>query len=211
MATTLSPGVAPGSSTRERRRARTRRDIADTALALMLERGYDRVTVDDIAAAADIAPRTFFRYFASKDDVLFHDHIERIEAVRAHLTARPAGEPLIESLQETVRAVAGSYADEDDRTRRCMAIAAAHPALRAKFLDQQVEIEAVVAGIVRRRLRDGTGHDPDLAARVLTAAIFGAMRAAVDRWLDDPDAGPMADRLTEALDVLSHLDALTRG
>ena len=77
---------------RERKRARTRQAIVDAALRLFDERGFEHTTIADIAAAADIAPRTFFGYFASKEDVVFYDFEGFLDALAVALAERPPGD-----------------------------------------------------------------------------------------------------------------------
>ena len=74
---------------RERKKLRTRRAIAGAALRLFAERGYEETTISDIAAAAEVSPRTFFSYFPSKEDVVFAEMDERLADVRAGLAERP--------------------------------------------------------------------------------------------------------------------------
>ena len=81
---------------RQRKKARTRRALADAAMLLFAERGYEETTVADLAAAVDIAPRTFFSYFPAKEDVLFADIDDRIAAL-AQLELRQPGEPLVDA------------------------------------------------------------------------------------------------------------------
>ena len=70
---------APAPSLRDRKRERTRRALVDAAAALFERKGYDETTVAEIAAAADIGTRTFFSYFASKEDILFPDSDTRTQ------------------------------------------------------------------------------------------------------------------------------------
>src|SRR5437764_12449016 len=84
---------------RERHRKRTAADLEGAALRLFCERGFDAVTIDDIAAAADVSRRTFFRYFASKEDVILSDHPKRLDELEAALDRRPADEPALAALR----------------------------------------------------------------------------------------------------------------
>src|SRR3954462_8780831 len=87
---------------RERKKQRTREQIVDAAFALFAERGYAATTVADIAAAADIAPRTFFSYFPSKEEVVFHDFNALFASLKDSIEGRPEGLSAIDALREWV-------------------------------------------------------------------------------------------------------------
>src|SRR5690606_9974570 len=93
-----------GMGLRERKKEKTRLALVDAALDLFLEHGYDATTIDQVAGAADVSPRTFFRYFTSKDHLIlwFHDQME--ETMLEALAARPAGEPPFASMTHALRA-----------------------------------------------------------------------------------------------------------
>ncbi|GAA1232869.1 TetR family transcriptional regulator [Kitasatospora nipponensis] len=94
---------------RDRKKRQTRRQLADTALRLFLEHGFDAVSVNDVAAAAQVSKPTLFRYFASKEDLLldrFADHED--EAARI-VTARPAGQSPLRALHEHFRTALRAY------------------------------------------------------------------------------------------------------
>src|SRR3954464_11561537 len=89
---TVTPTAGAPLGLRERNKLRTRQEIADATLRLAADRGLEHVTVEQIAAAADVAPRTFFRYFDSKEDALLADHPERLDLLRETLKSRPLSE-----------------------------------------------------------------------------------------------------------------------
>ncbi|MGW6527029.1 TetR/AcrR family transcriptional regulator [Streptomyces venezuelae] len=108
-ATPPGPGTPPGTSTRpgrrERKKAATRQRIADTAMRLFLERGYDSVGIRDVAAEADVAVTTLFSHFASKEALVFEqdDHFE--QRLTQTVTGRTPHEPLIPALRDEVHAM----------------------------------------------------------------------------------------------------------
>ena len=87
---------------RERKKEQTRRAIEDAAFRLFEERGYAATTVADIAEAADIAPRTFFAYFPSKEAVVFHDTERDHESLAERLASRPEGEYAFTALRRWI-------------------------------------------------------------------------------------------------------------
>ena len=99
---------------RERKKEQTRRALEDAALDLFERQGFDRTTVEEIAAACDVSPRTFFRYFATKDQVLFGDEGEFTDML-ADLEHRPVDEPPLRSVRAAVDAKIESFADERER------------------------------------------------------------------------------------------------
>src|SRR3954471_17826102 len=98
---------------RERKKERTRRALASAALRLFDERGYEETTISDIAAAADVSPRTFFSYFPSKDDVVFAEMDERLADVRAGLAERTPGETPLATFRRVADALLRAITAED--------------------------------------------------------------------------------------------------
>src|SRR5215831_6067518 len=101
---TVAPPPVPDSAEpaqaglRERKKEQTRRALEDAALALFEQQGFERTTVEEIAAACDVSPRTFFRYFATKEQLLHGDDSE-FAAVLDDLERRPATEPPLRSVR----------------------------------------------------------------------------------------------------------------
>ncbi|HEY5424593.1 MAG TPA: TetR family transcriptional regulator, partial [Ilumatobacteraceae bacterium] len=93
---------------RQRKKESSRRAIEDAAWELFAERGYEETSVNDIAERADVAPRTFFRYFPTKEAVLYPQFDELLQSVRDEFHRRPADEPVIASLFESLGTLSGS-------------------------------------------------------------------------------------------------------
>jgi AcrR family transcriptional regulator len=189
---TATPGL------RERKKEQTRRTIAAVALDLFETRGYAETTVDDIAAAADVSPRTFFRYFTGKDEAVFERADDVQVAFRALLASRPAGEPLLVALREIGKALIGETVDEA-RLRRVLALTQAVPALRNRYNALIDTIERELTAWAADRLGVPAS---DLRPRLVAAAVLAARRVAMDTWLDAP-GDDLAEHVTRAIDLLA--------
>jgi AcrR family transcriptional regulator len=191
---------APRDGLRERHRKRTLAQLEEVALRLFAERGFDAVTIDDIAAEAEVARRTFFRYFASKDDVLFADHHHQLDALRQALAARPVDEPPLTALRRAILSMADSYEEDRERLLHRARILAATPSLRGRGLDRQRAGEQAVTDLVAEWL----GVDPtrDLRPAIVAATTLAALRVAVNTWLSDDGKAHLPTLAAEALDLL---------
>jgi AcrR family transcriptional regulator len=184
---------------RERKKERTRRLLGDVALDLFETHGFDRTTVDDIAAAADVSPRTFFRYFAAKDEAVFDRATDVEQHFRALLAARPTDEPLLESLKEIGRDLLSHELVDEARVRRVLTLVHVEPALRGRYDGLMAIIEAELTTWAADRL----GVAPtDLRPRLLAAAVLAARRVATEVWLESPDTD-LADQVGRAIDLLA--------
>src|SRR5688572_19782372 len=192
--------VAPAEGLRERHRKRTAADLEEAALALFCERGFDAVTVDDIAAAADVSRRTFFRYFASKEDVILSDHPKRLGELQAALDRRPTDEPALTALRHAILSLAGSFEDQRDHMLRRFRLVTTTPALEARSLCLQRNWETAVTAMLAER----TGVDPakDLRPGVVAATTMAAMRVATANWLAGGGQGDLPAIAAAALDLL---------
>ena len=184
---------------RERKRTRTRLMIQAEALRLFTEQGYSETTVEEIADAAAISPRTFFRYFPSKEDVVMWDEYDPLALEL--LDARPDDEPLAESFRAVIRESLGGLLRQDrERLLSRIRLAATVPELRARFLDEQTQgIELVARFLASKR---GTPED-DLSLQVVGSALLAAVSVALDRWQEDGGKGDLLALLDRATDALS--------
>jgi AcrR family transcriptional regulator len=192
----LPPRTKPLGS-RERRRIRTMREIQTEALRLFGARGYDNTTIEQIAAAADISPRTFFRYFPTKEDVVLWDEYDVV--IEDSLARRPAGEPPGELMRAITReAIAWQYARDPDRLLARHHILFAVPAVRARFVEFARDgIERLIRGLPGER-----GEAEDLKIHLTALAILDAAGAALDTWQRSNGKEDLLILLDQAIDAL---------
>ncbi|MEV0084984.1 helix-turn-helix domain-containing protein [Saccharopolyspora sp. NPDC050642] len=183
---------------RHRRTMRTRAAIEAAALKLFTEQGFASTTVEQIAEAADIAPRTFFRHFPSKDAVLFGDPGRETERMREVLAARPAGEHPMRSLAAALLDAAERI--EQDRAQHLM---------RAELLDGLEHAGDYELHLIRQRWvqdmaalvaeRTGTGDDdPRTVAYSIT--LMSCYGSAMHSWLVGTGGTPLREILARVLD-----------
>ena len=167
-------------SLRDRRKRRTAEAIVAAALELFAERGFERTTIEQIAAAADISRRTFFRYFADKEELFFAEDERLLGVLHETLDGAPDGEPVLELARRATRALAAhSVADPERRLARERLIAAT-PALQARRLAKNLRWEQAIAARLRER---GSGEQEALLVPKLAMACF---QTAFERWVRDP-------------------------
>jgi AcrR family transcriptional regulator len=193
----------PRVGLRERKKRQTKDRLEAVALQMFEERGFDAVTVDDIAAAANVSPRTFFRYYPSKADVLSKDVAETMESLVADLESMPPGEPALAAVGRVLMA----YADESDslprlqRQRSIVHIVTEAPHLAPGLLGKMAsKHEELTAAIARRR---GTDAGSDLYAHLLAACTAGALRVSLELAENSTPRRSAADLIAEALDILA--------
>src|SRR5215831_17630880 len=164
---------------RERRRSRTRLMIQAEAFRLFAEKGYAETTVEEIADAAAISPRTFFRYFPSKEDVVLWDEYDPLALEL--LQARPANEPLLETFRAVIRETLGAlYRLDPERLLIRIRLAATVPEVRARFLDAQTHgVEELAQLLAMKR---GIASVDPLTLRVAASAMIATISVAADIW-----------------------------
>ena len=185
---------------RERHRRRTAADLEEAALALFCERGFDAVTIDDIAAAADVSRRTFFRYYGSKEDVILSDHPKRLDELQAALDRRPADEAALTALRHAILSLAGTYEEQREHMLRRFRLMTTTPALEARSLCLQRNWETAVTDMLAARM--GVDATEDLRPGVVAATTMAAMRVATANWLAGGGKGDLPAIVAAALDLL---------
>jgi AcrR family transcriptional regulator len=197
------PGAATVVGLRERKKARTREALHDAAMDLFSRQGFDGTTVEEIADACEVSPRTFFRYFPTKEDVLFGDSEQRSTALIETLAAQPLDLAPLDAIHAAMRGIARTYHDERDVLGARAKIVQGSPGLRAyKVEHQRGWEEALVAELGRRARSAGNSLTPyDL--RLLTSVSMAAFRAAFDTWLDEPGQPEIVALVDQAFEQVS--------
>jgi len=187
---------------RERKKARTRAAIREHALRLFHEQGYQRTTVEQIAAAAEVSPSTFFRYFPTKEDLVLQDDMDTrmLEAFER----QPTGLSPVAAIRGAIREVLESYSEADlDVIRQTTTLAMTVPEVRARAMDEFGRTIAVVSEALAKRA--GRPAD-DLAVRTIAGAIISVIMSITMPWAgwssDRQIIMDMFERIDQALALL---------
>jgi AcrR family transcriptional regulator len=186
--------TAPTAGRRERKKARTRDAIIDAAIDRFERRGYDVTTVEQIADAADVSERTFFRYFDSKLDVVLAAKGTGAPDLEAQIAARPAGESPLEATRQVIRAQLLDQLGAGDLVVRQFRVVMGTPSLRPLAFEHFNEHRDALATVYAARL--GVPAD-DLVPQVFASAVGGAIWTVINRWVD---GGAERERLLPLVD-----------
>jgi AcrR family transcriptional regulator len=179
----MSTSGSTGTGLRERKKRRTREAIQHHALRLFAEQGYEATTVEQIAAAAEVSPSTFFRYYPTKEDVVLDDGYDPI--FYQALLDRPAGEPPLVALHGAMLSgIAGITDDGGKDMRERLRLVLSVPALRGRIIQNTSESVALIAEALARRAGRA---EPDLDDESVAGAYIGMAVVAVMRWAEHGD------------------------
>jgi AcrR family transcriptional regulator len=176
--------------------------LGQAAFELFAERGFEQVTVAEIAERAGLTERTFFRYFADKREVLFAGAAAFQDMFVSAVEQAPASAAPIDAIAAALDAATVPFLQHEAGSRRRQAIIAAHPDLRERELIKLAAVAAAVADALRAR---GVGEP---AASLSAEAGMAVFRIAFERWIAEPD-GPGLDQLIH--ESLDELKAVTAG
>lgn len=193
--------IAPSPGLRERKKEQTRERLRSSAFQLFTERGYDNVTVDEVAEHAEVSKSTLFRYFETKEDLVLADSRAHGQLLMATFAERPTDEPVLASLRAAlVSVVAGLQGDRQRFLQRTLIVADA-PTLSVRALERQAAWEDDLTALILPRLQGR--DDAETRASVLAAASLAVLRVATRRWAATDDGSQLIDHLLPALDVLA--------
>jgi AcrR family transcriptional regulator len=174
--------------------------VSEVALEMFEERGFDQVTVEEIAKAAGMSKRSFHRYFAVKEDVVIGDPGPWGEVVRDELAGRPAGEPVWTSLRLGYEGLLAHPGGGEVRGKRTVRILAGTPPLRARNLEKHGVWTELLVPVIAKRL---DGPYVDLRARTLAQASLVCFDNALAAWAREDDGPAASEYLHATFDVVS--------
>jgi TetR/AcrR family transcriptional regulator, regulator of mycofactocin system len=181
--------------------------IEKTALEVFAERGFDATTVEEIAAAAGISRRTFFRYFASKNDIPFGNFAVLLDELEDWLSRVPEDQPMFEVIAEAVLRFNRVHSDGAVAHRERMKLIMHTPALRANAALRNADYLAALARYAARRMGEPVGSfGPQLVGHV----AHGVSVAVYEQWLQD-ESSDLADLVHRGFAMVQHLAALEAG
>ncbi len=181
----------------ERKRRAVRAELSEVALQLLTDRDFESVTVDEIAAAAGVSRRTFFRYFSSKEDVVFAFLDQWATRLREEIEGRPAEEAPITAVHHGLRQHMAAYQSSAERAMALVRLVRHTPSLRAQ---EHISREHMRLGIVEalgRRL--GVDAERDMRPHVLASLALAPLDAAFVTWFGARSGEDICDLVDEAL------------
>ena len=183
---------------RERKKLASMRRIQEVALDLFDERGFDDVTIEQIAEVAEVSPSSVYRYFGTKEQVVLWDEVDRrlFDAIEIELASHPP----IDAMRRAISGVMTQFFDaEDDLAKRKTRYALEEPALRAALLELSDEFTQRVAEAVAR----ASGQTPDeLEPQVVAATLIAAMMTAARHWNAHGYRTSIAEEFERALAIV---------
>jgi AcrR family transcriptional regulator len=164
---------------RERKKLRTRAELSDAAFRLFAERGFDETTIEDVVEQVEVSPRTFFRYFDSKEDVVIGFFDDLGLELRAMLATRPSDEPSFTALRAALGTLIDLYEERQDRVVAAKRLAHETPSIRARLLDKHARWEN---GVTEELVTRGGDPSQEPQMRLLAAVALAAFSTAVSAW-----------------------------
>ncbi|ADH66596.1 TetR family transcriptional regulator [Nocardiopsis dassonvillei] len=188
---------------RERKKLRTRRVLADTALRMFLERGFDQTTLDDLVATAEVSVRTFFRYYSSKEEVALAAEGELWEAYAAEVERMSVTGPVLPLLRDCyANAVRGLPGDWTERYLATRKLVARNPVLNAHHAGSVQALRVRLTELLEEET--GTDSRADVRLRLVSEMALAAVRYGSMNWVR---AYRHSDRTGDAATLLAEVTA----
>jgi AcrR family transcriptional regulator len=196
-------------SRRAQKKALTRAHVRETAQRLFAERGFEAVTIADVATAADVAVQTVFNHFATKDELFWSDRTPWVDSPALAVRERPRGVPALAALREHLVEAVGSYLEglATETGRRMVGTLAASPALQAAERELHFECEGRLRAALADAWADPAPGEPVPPSPRTTAGLVAATWLATTRVLvtDPREALPPAEEIAAQADAARRL------
>ncbi|MFI5043735.1 MAG: TetR family transcriptional regulator [Acidimicrobiales bacterium] len=174
--------------------------LVRAALEQFAVEGFENVNIEDIVSACDVSPRTFFRYFSTKEDVLFADADEKRRNLVEILEAQPDDIPPLRALQVAISTLCGEYEDQRELLLLRHRTITTTPALRGRQAERTHSWESTVVDEMRRTGRAGPMSDLDL--RLLVAVAVTALRVSTEQWINDENPADLRTLVDSTFDKI---------
>ncbi len=186
---------------RQMKKERTRGDIVRVANALFANRGFDGVTVEEIAAEAEVSHRTFYRYFATKEELVLGPLQPKLDEFVERFHQRPHTESVIASVRGAIMDLASDYQHDLDSDRRRAALIRSTPSLQQREHERHTAFENEIVLLIAGRLNVDPAND--IRPALIAGCAMAAIRAAKGQWLSGKGKQPLRPLVEDALTMLT--------
>jgi AcrR family transcriptional regulator len=190
-------GMTREPSLRERKKLATRAALSRAAWSLMVERGLEAATPEAIAAAADVSPRTFRNYFASREEAILDSLVRSGPSLLDAMRARPMEEPPWDSLTLVLPSFAAQFVGQRENIAVLMRVVGENPSMQAQHLVTYKQADQQLAELIAERT--GTDAERDMTARLLAAAAAAVLRTSMEMWAKGDADVALPDLVREGL------------
>jgi len=173
---------------RARKKEQLRWALVRVALSLFEERGFEQTTIEAIAEAANVSPRTFFRYFGSKEDVILVDRAGKLALINEAMSTTRPDEPILDTLRRAWAKLADDYLSDVEVTGATYRLSRSEPVLAARLLSFQTEWSHVLARSISAKL--GVDASTDIRPEIIASTSQAVLRSAFNRWAEAGCPGP---------------------
>ncbi len=184
--------------TRALAREAVRAELSRSALELLLDRGYENVTVLDLARAAGVSKSTFLRYMGSKDGAVLDAYRAEGSRILDALQERPATEETWTALRKSIEPLLRHYHDDPDRSLRLTRLLLETPSLHVANLERQAELRDVLAAAIAERAPERSA----MQSQALAHAAIGCFHIAIEHWAQTDGQQSLEDLLDHAFDAV---------
>jgi len=188
-------------SLRDRKKADTRRVLIESAQSLFFTRGFDGVSVEDIVEKTNVSRSTFFRYFKTKEAIVFRNHKPRVAIFKEMLSKAKSNDGKITTaIKNALVSFSGYYDSIKKELLDEYRVVMSSPYLIAKDIEKDRDFEDAIFEEIYKRL--GEGQKNRYRARILAAAIFGCARIVMENWFEGGCKNSLEKLGRESLEIL---------